>query len=178
MSMIQDIDRGVIDRFLGTPVKRSALIVGRVGQAAITITIQSLIIVALALIVGANFPNGVLGVLGMVAIGALLGVTVGALSNGLALVVRKEESLIGAINVLLFPLTFISTAFMPRDLLPGWMQTAADLNPVNWAVEAARIAASGDDWDELALYTGALVLLALVCVGFATRAFRAYQRSL
>jgi ABC-2 type transport system permease protein len=119
MSMIQDIDRGVIDRFLGTPVKRSALIVGRVGQAAITITIQSLIIVALALIVGANFPNGVLGVLGMVAIGALLGVTVGALSNGLALVVRKEETLIGAINVLLFPLTFISTAFMPRDLIPG-----------------------------------------------------------
>jgi ABC-2 type transport system permease protein len=67
---------------------------------------------------------------------------------------------------------------MPRDLIPGWMQTSADLNPVNWAVEAARIAASGNDWDELALYTGALVLLALVCVGFATRAFRAYQRSL
>lgn len=62
MSVIQDIDRGVIDRFLGTPVKRSALIVGRVGQAAITIAIQSLIIVALALIVGANFANGVLGV--------------------------------------------------------------------------------------------------------------------
>lgn len=67
---------------------------------------------------------------------------------------------------------------MPRDLIPGWMQTAADFNPVNWAVEAARIAASGDDWDELALHTCALVLLALVCVGFAARAFRAYQRSL
>lgn len=178
MSMIQDIDRGVIDRFLGTPVKRSALIVGRVGQAAITIAIQSVIVVVLALIVGASFSNGVLGVAGMIAVGALLGVTVAALSNGLALVVRKEETLIGAINVLLFPLIFISTAFMPRDLIPGWMQTAADLNPVNWAVEAARIAASGDDWGALALYTGALVILALVCVGFATRAFRAYQRSL
>jgi ABC-2 type transport system permease protein len=178
MSMIQDIDRGVIDRFLATPVKRSALITGSVGQAALTIVIQSLIIVGLALIVGAGFGNGPLGVIGMIAIGALLGVTVGALSNGLALVVRKEETLIGAINVLLFPLTFISTAFMPGDLIPGWMQTAADFNPVNWAVEAARIAASGDDWGKLALYTGALVVLALICVGFATRAFRAYQRSL
>jgi ABC-2 type transport system permease protein len=178
MSMIQDIDRGVIDRFLGTPVKRSALIVGRLGQGAITIAIQSLIIVGLALLVGAGFANGPLGVIGMIAIGVLLGLTVGALSYGLALVVRKEETLIGAINVLLFPLTFISTAFMPGALIPGWMQTAADLNPVNWAVEAARIAAMGDDWAKLAAYTGALIVLALVCVGFATRAFRAYQRSL
>jgi ABC-2 type transport system permease protein len=178
MSMIQDIDRGVIDRFLATPVKRSALIVGRVGQAALTIAIQSLIIVVLALIVGGSFANGPLGVLGMIAIGMLLGLTIGALSNGLALVVRKEETLIGAINVLLFPLTFISTAFMPGDLIPGWMETAAEFNPVNWAVEAARIAAQGDDWSQLAIYVGALVALALVCIGFATRAFRAYQRSL
>lgn len=168
----------MIDRFLGTPVKRSALIVGRLGQGAITIAIQSLIVVGLALAVGAGFENGVLGVLGMIAIGALLGMTVGALSNGLALVVRKEETLIGVINVLLFPLTFLSTAFMPAELIPGWLQTAAEANPVNWAVEAARIAASGGDWDQLALYSGALVLLALVCIGFATRAFRAYQRSL
>jgi ABC-2 type transport system permease protein len=178
MAMIQDIDRGVIDRFLATPVRRSALIVGRLGQGAITIAIQSLIVVGLALAVGAGFENGVLGVLGMIAIGALLGMTVGALSNGLALVVRKEETLIGVINVLLFPLTFLSTAFMPEELIPGWLRTAAEANPVNWAVEAARIAASGDEWAELAVYTGALVLLALVCIGFATRAFRAYQRSL
>ena len=178
MSMIQDIDRGIIDRFLATPVKRSSLIVGSVGQAALTIAIQSLIIVGLALLVGAGFANGVLGVIGMIAIGMLLGLTVGALSNGLALVVRKEETLIGAINVLLFPLTFISTAFMPKDLIPEWMQTAAAVNPVNWAVEAARIAASGDDWGKLAGYTGALIALSLVCIAFATRAFRAYQSSL
>jgi ABC-2 type transport system permease protein len=67
---------------------------------------------------------------------------------------------------------------MPAALIPGWMETAAEFNPVNWAVEAARISAQGDDWGQLAVYTGALVLLALVCVGFATRAFRAYQRSL
>jgi ABC-2 type transport system permease protein len=67
---------------------------------------------------------------------------------------------------------------MPKDLIPGWMQTAADFNPVNWAVEAARICAQGDDWGQLAVYAGALVALALVCIGFATRAFRAYQSSL
>jgi ABC-2 type transport system permease protein len=178
MSMIQDIDRGVIDRFLATPVKRSALIVGGLGQAGLTIAIQSLIIVGLALIVGAGFSNGPLGVIGMIAIGVVLGMTVGALSYGLALVVRKEETLIGAINVLLFPLTFISTAFMPADLIPGWMSTAADFNPVNWAVEAARISAMGDDWGKLALYAGMLLVLAFVCAAFATRAFRAYQRSL
>ena len=128
---------------------------------------------------GANFPNGVLGVLGMVAIGALLGVTAGALSNGLALVVRKEETLIGAINVLLFPLTFISTASMPRDLIPGWMQTAADFNPVNWAVEAGRSATLSEiDWGLVAGRVGLLAALVLLSTWFATRAFGTYQRSL
>jgi len=45
-------------------------------------------------------------------------------------------------------------------------------------LEAARIAAQGDDWGQLAVYTGALIALALVCIAFATRAFRAYQGSL
>src|SRR5918912_368108 len=59
MPLIDDIERGVTDRFLVSPVRRSALISGRLVNSALTITIQSLIIVGLALIVGASFPGGV-----------------------------------------------------------------------------------------------------------------------
>ncbi|HEY1276056.1 MAG TPA: ABC transporter permease [Thermoleophilaceae bacterium] len=178
MTMIEDMDRGVIDRFLATPVRLGALITGRTMQGAVVIAIQSAIIVGLALLLGAGFSNGPLGVVGMILVASLLGTSVAALSNGLALVVRREETLIATINVLLFPLTFVSTAFMPEDLLPGWVQTVADVNPLNWAVEAARISASGDDWGTLAVYTGALLALALACAAFATRAFRSYRASL
>jgi ABC-2 type transport system permease protein len=178
MSMIEDIDRGVIDRFLASPARRTALIAGRVLQQSVVIAIQSAIIVGLALAVGASFPNGVGGVVGMIVVAALLGTAFAALSNALALIVRREETLIATINGLLLPLTFLSTAFMPEQLLPGWVASVADYNPLNWAVEASRILTTGDDWAEVGIYVGLLLVLALVCGGFATRAFKAYQRAL
>ena len=70
-----------------------------------------------------------------------------ALSNALALVTRQEESLIGAVTFLVLPLTFLSTALVSEDLMPGWMQTVAAFNPVDWAIEAGRSAtAANPDW--------------------------------
>jgi ABC-2 type transport system permease protein len=94
------------------------------------------------------------------------------------LLARREETLIAVMNFVLLPLTFLSSAFMQKDLMPGWMQTVADLNPVNWAVEAGRMAVLDDtDWGGVALRAGLLVVLLIVCWTFATRAFRSYQRS-
>jgi ABC-2 type transport system permease protein len=178
MAMIEDIERGVVDRFLASPARRISLVFGRVMQQAVVIAIQSLIIVALALIVGASFPNGPGGVLGMIVVAALLGAGVASFSNGLALIVRKEETLIATVNGLLLPLTFLSTAFMPEQLLPDWVSTVAKFNPLNWAVEASKILTAGDDWGEVALYVGLLLALAVACATFAVRSFGAYQRSL
>src|SRR3954469_7893228 len=66
MSTIDDLERGVTDRFLVTPVRRWPLIVGRVGQNLVQLTIQSLIIVLLALAIGVTFPGGPPGVLALV----------------------------------------------------------------------------------------------------------------
>jgi ABC-2 type transport system permease protein len=178
MATIEDIDRGVTDRLLVSPIRRSALIAGRVAQSAVVVVIQSLIMVGLALAVGASFPGGVLGVAVLIVVAGLLGASFGALSNSLALVTRQEESLIGAVTFLVLPLTFLSTALMRADLLPGWMRTAADVNPVDWAIEAGRSAtAASPDWGLVATDAGLLALLLLVCGTLATRAFRSYQRS-
>ena len=101
-----------------------------------------------------------------------------ALSNSLALVTRQEESLIGAVTLVVLPLTFLSTALMTADLLPGWMKRVSDFNPVNWAIEAGRSAtAANPDWGmiagNVALYAAGLVLAGTL----ATQAFRSYQRS-
>ena len=129
MSLIDDINRGVTARFLVSPVRREALIAGRILKEAVVVVIQSLIIVALALIVGASFPGGVGGVAVLFALSALLGATFGALSNGFALIMRQEEALIGATQFILLPLTFLSTTFLAANLMPEVDRSRGRLQP-------------------------------------------------
>jgi ABC-2 type transport system permease protein len=178
MALIEDIDRGVTARFLVTPVRREALIAGRIAKEAVVVVLQSVIIVALALLVGASFSGGVAGVAALFAVSALLGATFGGLSNAFALMMRQEEALIGAVQFIVLPLTFLSTTFLASNLMPKWIQHASDFNPVNWAVLAGRTATSTHpDWGLAASRAGFLVALLAACLVFATRAFRSYQRS-
>jgi ABC-2 type transport system permease protein len=178
MSTMNDVHSGVLDRFLVSPVRRSALIVGPLLSQVINVVVQTAIIVGLALLVGASFPGGAAGVLALTVVSVLLAFAFGALSHGLALAVRREETLIAAMQFLLLPLTFLSTAFMQASLIPGWIRHVSDVNPVNWAVVAGRAATQADpDWGLVASRAGLLLALALACAAFATRAFRSYQAS-
>lgn len=77
------------------------------------------------------------------------------------------------------PLTFLSGAFMQEDLQPEWMRTVADLNPVNWAIEAGRSVAMEDiDWTLVLTRTGLLIAFLVAAGMFATWVFRTYQRSI
>ena len=117
------------------------------GQLAVVVAIQSLIIVGLGLARGASLPGGAAGVAVLIASAILLAWAIGGLSIAIALLARKEETLIGAVNFLVLPLTFLSTAFMPSSLAPGWVADVARYNPVNWAIEAGREALGDDpDW--------------------------------
>ena len=178
MALIEDLNRGVTARFLVTPVRREALIAGRLLKEAVVVLIQSVIIVVLALIIGATFPGGVGGVLVLFALSALLGATFAGLSNGFALIMRQEEALIGIVQFIVLPLTFLSATFMESNLMPAWIRHVSDFNPVNWAVAAGRAAAGrGTDWGFVASRVGLLVALFALCLAYATRAFRSYQRS-
>jgi ABC-2 type transport system permease protein len=178
MALIEDLNKGVTDRFLVSPVRREALIAGRLVKEAVVVLIQSVIIVLLALLVGATFPGGLGGVVVLLFVSAVLGAAFGALSNGFALIMRQEEALIGAVQFLLLPLTFLSSAFLASNLIPRAMQHIADFNPLNWAVVAGRAATSSSpDWGVVASRAGFLAALMVASLTFATRTFRAYQRS-
>jgi ABC-2 type transport system permease protein len=177
-SYIVDMDRGVMDRFLVAPVRRGALISGELVYQAGMVLLQSLIILGLGWIVGARFPGGVVSVVLLLVCAMLLGTAFAALSNALALVVRKQESVIAANVTLVLPLTFLSSAFLPVTLMPPWMRDFATYNPVNWAVEVGRQTLSDTiDWSLVGGRLAALLALTLVCAWVSIRAFRAYQRS-
>jgi ABC-2 type transport system permease protein len=179
MGTIEEIERGTMDRFLVAPVRRSAIINANVIEQSVSTTLQSLLIVALGRLGGAHYPGGVVGVLVLVLASILVGVVFSALSNTMGLLVRQRETIIGMSIFLLLPLTFLSTAFMASDLMPGWIRHAAAANPVNWALEAGRTALGTDaDWPSVAVHGGYLLGLAVVAVGLSSLALRRYQRTL
>jgi ABC-2 type transport system permease protein len=179
MGFIEDINRGTMDRLLISPIWRGALNLGSVAQSVLSIVIQSLIVIVLSLAVGAHFHNGVAGVAALAAVAGLLGAVFASLSNGVAVLTRQRETLIGIVTMVTLPLTFLSSALMQQSLLPSWIRWIARFNPVNWAAEAGRSAAGPNaDWGLIATRAGLLTLLLLASAAFATRAFSAYQRSI
>jgi ABC-2 type transport system permease protein len=178
MGEYEDLDRGVLDRFLVSPASRTALVAGRLVQVALIAVIQVVIIVGLGLILGADYAGGPVGILLMMLAAVLVAVPIGAFSNAIALLLRQEESIIGVNQFLLLPLTFLSSVFMAPALMPGWIRTVSKFNPLTWAVETARAAVStSTDWGLVATRLGWLVVLGAVTMWFAVRTFRAYQRS-
>lgn len=178
MGMIMELNQGVMDRLLVSPMNRAAIITGRIISMAVVSTVQSLILIGLGFLTGARFAGGILGIIVLLFCGMLLAAPFAALSNALALVIRKQESVIGASNFILMPLTFLSPVFMASAVMPDWIRSVSRYNPVNWSVEAARAALNGNaNWSFVLVRIGALLIFAVLCAALATRAFRAYQRS-
>ncbi|MEV5954249.1 ABC transporter permease [Streptomyces sp. NPDC051987] len=178
MGTLEEIQRGTLNRFLTTPVSRAALMNGNVVNNGLVTAGQSLIIVLLGLLGGADYPGGIGGTAVLVVAAVLLGTVFGALSNALGMLVRERESIIGINTFLLLPLTFLSSAFMAPSQMPGWMRHIADFNPLNWAMVAGRSAMSADpDWGAVLGRGGALLALAVAAVWLSIRTFRSYQRS-
>jgi ABC-2 type transport system permease protein len=178
MGTIDEIERGTLNRFLVTPMHRSAVLNANVIVQAISTGFQSVVIVVVGLAAGAHYPGGALGPVVLVIASILLGTVFSAFSNVLGMTVRQRESIIGMSIFLLLPLTFLSTAFMAKELMPGWMQAVAAANPVNWALDSARSAlATSIDWGNMLTYGAWLVGLAALLVWLSTLTFRGYQRT-
>jgi ABC-2 type transport system permease protein len=178
MTVLEEIDRGIMDRFLVMPLRRSAIINASVVMQSITTALQSVIIVALGLAAGARYPGGVTGLIVLIAGSILVAVVFSALSNSIGMLARQRETIIGLSVFLLLPLTFLSSAFMATDLMPHWMRIVAAANPVNWALEAARSAMSATpDWGRVLVEGGGLALLAALVTALSVGTFRAYQKS-
>lgn len=179
MAFVEDIANGVMERMLTSPVWRGSLNIGWIAYEAVVIIVQTILIIVLALLLGADFKGGIVGVLVMFFIGALLAASVASFSNAVGVLGRQRETVIGVVSFFQLPLTFLSTGMMQKSLLPHWMQTATRFNPVNWAVEGARAAAmQKTDWSIVGSRIALLAGLAIVAGLAASRAFARYQRSL
>ena len=128
---------------------------------------------------GVRVHTGVLGWLVIILAGILVNSAFAGISQAIALLTRREATMIAVANFIGLPLLFLSTTMIARPQMPGWMQTAAKFNPVDWGVRAAReVVLPGTDWGSVAGHLGLLLALSALTAAWATRTFRAYQRTL
>jgi ABC transporter DrrB family efflux protein len=134
----EDLTRGVVDRFRSMPMARSAVLAGRtVADLVRNIAIIGLMI-AVGYAVGFRFLGGVAGAVGCVAVVAAFGLALSWIFALVALTVRGAETAQTAGFVVIFPLVFASSVFVPVSTFPDWLQAFAKINPVTVTADAAR----------------------------------------
>lgn len=176
---IEDMNRGVMDRLLASPVGRGSMIAGTLAYQAFTTVLQTLVIFIIAYAAGARFGGAGTGIAVTLLAAALISTIIASFSNMIALLVRQQEALIAISQFIVLPLQFLSSGIMDTRLSPAWVRTVAKFNPVDWAVVASRQALGGSpDWGIVAGRLGLLAGAAAVMAFVAVRAFRAYQRSI
>lgn len=176
-TFLDDIKHGVMDWLLTSPVSRAAIVCAALASQAVQAAAQSIVIVLIALVAGARFPGGVLGVVIAVIAAVLLTVIFSGLSSTIALLSRRQSTLIAISQFTTLPLMFLSSAIIDLTVAPAWVQEVARFNPVEWAVSAARAAMQGWSWSTVWIGLGLLAAAAFVMTVLTTRAFKSYQRS-
>jgi ABC-2 type transport system permease protein len=182
-TLAQDLQQGLIDRFRSLPMSRSAVLVGRTVADAASNLISIAVMAGTGLIVGWRIHTSTLEALGGFLILVLFAFSISWLMALVGLLVRTPEVVNNASFIVIFPLTFISNAFVPLQSLPSVLRAFAEWNPVSTVVQAARDLFGNtlgpppsDAWsmEHPALYT---VLWAVVFLAvFVPLAVRQYRR--
>jgi ABC transporter DrrB family efflux protein len=175
ISLARQLQKGVIDRFRAMPMARSAVLLGRLMADTLRLVVTVLVILAVGYAVGFRFHNGVVPAALMMVLGVAFGVVICTISAFVGLAIKDEESVGSFGLVWLFPLTFVSSAFVPVTSMPGWLQAFAKNQPVTIVIDEMRSLALGGPLG-LHAWQSALWLAGIVAV-FVPLAVRAYRRA-
>ncbi|MCQ4082189.1 ABC transporter permease [Streptomyces sp. RB6PN25] len=133
-----DMTKGLVDRFRSLPMARSAVLAGRTLADVVQSAFVLLVLAMVALLVGWRVHHGILKALGAFLLLLLLGYAFSWIGALIGLSLRSPEAATSAGLIWLFPLTFLSNAFVPVNTMPGWLQAFAYWNPFSATVQACR----------------------------------------
>jgi ABC transporter DrrB family efflux protein len=175
IALAQELQKGVIDRLRSMPMARSAVLTGRLVADTTRMTVTILIVVGVGYAVGFRFHNGAFLAVSMVVLAIVFGVAICCIAAYTGLAIGDEESVQAFGLIWLFPLTFLSSAFVPTDTMPGWLQAFANNQPFTYVVDTMRAMALGGPieanlWKSIAWIAGIFIV-------FVPLAVRAYKRA-
>ena len=175
IALAQELKKGVIDRLRSMPMARSAVLGGRLVADTGRMLVTILIVVGVGYAVSFRFLNGVVPAILMIVLATVFGLSICVISAYTGLAIGDEESVQAFGLIWLFPLTFLSSAFVPISSMPGWLQAFANNQPVTYIINTMRALALGGPieanlWKSLAWLAGIFLV-------FSPLAVRAYKRA-
>ena len=172
----EDMDKGVFDRFKSLPIARIAPLAGPALADLLRYATASTLTILVGVLMGYRPGGGVPGVIAGVALTIIAGWSLAWIFTWLGTVARSAQAVQGISMMIMFPLTFLSNAFVPEETLPGWLQTFVKLNPVSHVVSALRDLIN--DGAVTAEVGWAVVGCLAVVAVFAPLAVRSYSRKM
>jgi ABC-2 type transport system permease protein len=171
-ALVLDIQDGYLDRLLMTPIKRLAILLGHM-VADVTVAVALTIpIIVLGFAIGVRFETGALGLLVFIALAALWSLAFTGFGYAIALKTGNPAAVNSAF-LLFFPFLFLTSSYVPRDQLSGWLNTVAGFNPVTYLLEGLRsLVMQGWEWESLGK---ALIAIAVVGTISMTLCFTALR---
>jgi ABC-2 type transport system permease protein len=134
----EDMDKGVFDRFKALPMSRIAPLAGPMVADLVRYLIAASLTYVMGVIIGYRPAGGVLGVLGAIALAIFTGWALAWIFTFFGTIAKSARAVQGMSMLILFPLTFLSNAFVKVTSLPGWLQAFVKVNPVSFLVSATR----------------------------------------
>jgi ABC-2 type transport system permease protein len=172
----EDMDKGVFDRFKVLPIARIAPLAGPMVADTLRYAIAGTLTFLTGIAMGYRPDGGVLGVAGAILLGIVAGWSLAWIFTWFGTVGRSAQGVQGISLMVMFPLTFLSNAFVPTDTMPGWLRAFADVNPVSHVISAMRDLAN--DGRVTADLGWALLGFAVIIAIFAPLSVRRFSRKM
>jgi ABC-2 type transport system permease protein len=147
--LLVEYRNGYIDKLRASPIRRWSILAAEMVPLFFQAAIMSAIVLLVSVALGASIATGVGGFFLIVALAGIFGVALAGASFIPALLTKSEQAT-STFALLLFPLMFASTAFVPEALMPGWLRVVNDWNPISYLIEAIRsLMVTGYDWSAI-----------------------------
>jgi len=169
-----DISKGVFDRFRSLPISRSAPLVGAVLADVVRYGLLTIVTLGFGYVLGFRATTGPLEVLAAAAIAIAFALCLSWAAVFVGMIARTPGAVQGIVVVIMFPLTFATSAFVDVKTMPGWLQSFADVNPMTHLIGTVRGLMLGGPVQSHLLWT--LLSMAVMLAVFVPLALRAYRR--
>ncbi len=171
--LLVEYRNGYIDKLRASPIRRWSILAAEMVPLFFQAAIMSAIVLLVSVALGASIATGVGGFFLIVALAGIFGVALAGASFIPALLTKSEQAT-STFSLLLFPLMFASTAFVPEALMPGWLRVVNDWNPISYLIEAIRsLMVTGYDWQAIGT---ALVSIGIIGVILQVATLWAFHR--
>ena len=172
-ALVLDVQDGYFDRLLLTPIRRTAILLGHMAADVAVAAALTVPILALGFVLGVRFEGGPLGVLAFMVVASLWSLAFAGFGYAIALKTGNPAA-VNSSFLLFFPFLFLTSSYVPRSELSGWLDTVAGLNPVTYILEGLRslVLGGGWQWDELGSALLAIAVVGAVSMSLCFAALR------